>query len=122
MLLGLARPSSGKATVAGHPPGAPDGMRRVGSLVEVEQICDRVGVIHRGRLIAEGSRPASPDHPPGRAAVGEVDGRFALEVDPRRAGEINAALVSDGLVVSELRARERFREETFLRLTRGASP
>jgi ABC-type multidrug transport system ATPase subunit len=250
MLLGLARPSSGTATVAGHPPGAPAGMRRVGSLVEtpgfypylsgrdnltvlahlarvppshidevleqvglrsrsgdrfagyslgmkqrlgvaaallkrpellildeptngldpqgvlemralirrlggggwtvllsshqlgeVEQICDRVGVIHRGRLIAEGTvrelrgsagllLRASPKTRArrrlttllGRAAVGEVDGRFALEVDPRRAGEINTALVSDGLVVSELRTRERPLEETFLRLTRGTAP
>jgi len=34
MLLGLVRPSSGRATVLGHVPGAPDGLARVGSMVE----------------------------------------------------------------------------------------
>ena len=34
MLLGLVRPSSGRATVLGQVPGAPDGLARVGSMVE----------------------------------------------------------------------------------------
>ncbi|MFW6034179.1 MAG: ABC transporter ATP-binding protein [bacterium] len=34
MLLGLVRPTSGAATVLGHPPGAPDALARTGALVE----------------------------------------------------------------------------------------
>jgi ABC-2 type transport system ATP-binding protein len=34
MLLGLVRPTSGRATVLGAPPGAPSGLARVGALVE----------------------------------------------------------------------------------------
>jgi ABC-2 type transport system ATP-binding protein len=34
MLLGLVRPTSGGATVLGHPPGSPRGLARVGALVE----------------------------------------------------------------------------------------
>ena len=34
MLVGLIRPTSGTATVAGHAPGAPDGLKRIGSLIE----------------------------------------------------------------------------------------
>jgi ABC-2 type transport system ATP-binding protein len=34
MLLGLVRPTSGRATVLGAPPGTPDGLARVGAMVE----------------------------------------------------------------------------------------
>src|SRR5258708_30021779 len=34
MLVGLIRPTSGTATVAGHRPGDPAGLRKIGSLVE----------------------------------------------------------------------------------------
>ena len=34
MLLGLVRPTSGQAVVLGAPPGAPDGLARIGALVE----------------------------------------------------------------------------------------
>jgi ABC-2 type transport system ATP-binding protein len=34
MLLGLARPTAGTALVAGHPPGTPESLARVGALVE----------------------------------------------------------------------------------------
>ena len=34
MLLGLVRPSSGRALVLGEPPGSPDGLARIGALVE----------------------------------------------------------------------------------------
>ncbi len=34
MLLGLVRPTSGRATVLGAPPGAPEGLARVGALIE----------------------------------------------------------------------------------------
>src|SRR5215211_3654665 len=34
MLLGLVRPTSGDATVLGAPPGAPEGLARIGSMIE----------------------------------------------------------------------------------------
>src|SRR5689334_23655618 len=34
MLVGLIRPTSGTATVAGHAPGAPAGLKGIGSLIE----------------------------------------------------------------------------------------
>src|SRR5260370_15209119 len=34
MLVGLIRPTSGTATVAGHTPGSPAGLGRIGSLIE----------------------------------------------------------------------------------------
>src|SRR2546428_465225 len=34
MLMGLIAPTAGGATVAGHPPGAPPGLARIGALVE----------------------------------------------------------------------------------------
>jgi ABC-2 type transport system ATP-binding protein len=105
-------------------------------LTEVEQICQRVGVIRHGRLIAEGPLeelrgspgllvraepvPAAKDKLVqilGAPSVSTRDGAFELSVEPARAGDINAALVGAGIVVSELRPRERSLEETFLELT-----
>ena len=34
MLLGLVRPSSGRVAVLGFPPGAPQGLARIGAMVE----------------------------------------------------------------------------------------
>jgi ABC-2 type transport system ATP-binding protein len=105
-------------------------------LGEVEQICDRVGVIFRGRLVSEGTVAdlrgtadlrvvAVPlDRAAGRArsmvgpaAVTLVDGGLHLAVGPERAGEINASLVSAGVTVTELRMVERDLEQAFFQLT-----
>ena len=105
-------------------------------LSEVEQTCDRVGVIQRGRLITEGTVAglrgqallevlATPVERAqnvlaqllGADKVRLVDGRFQLNVDPSRAGEVNRQLVADGIDVSELRRAERSLEEVFLQLT-----
>ena len=107
-------------------------------LGEVEQICDRVGVIHKGRLVAEGTVAelrgeegllvrAQPleeawqicETLTGVEAVKVADGMLRLTTDPRRAAEINAKLVSAGLRVSELRPAEQSLEEVFLELTGG---
>src|SRR6266508_3111599 len=107
-------------------------------LGEVEQICDRVGVISRGRLVGEGTVAdlrgaadlrvvAAPlDRAAGYArallgpdAVNLVDGGLHLAVGADRAGEINASLVSAGMTVTELRMVERDLEQTFFELTRG---
>jgi ABC-2 type transport system ATP-binding protein len=53
----------------------------------------------------------------GTGAVTTVDGHFRLAIDPERAGDINTALVQDGVRVTELRTAERTLEEVFLTLT-----
>jgi ABC-type multidrug transport system ATPase subunit len=106
-------------------------------LGEVEQICQRVGVIQSGRIVAEGTldelrgdsggllvRAAPVERAQtllvalvGEDAVSQKDGAFSLRTDPGRAGELNTRLVQAGVTVSELRARERSLEEVFLTLT-----
>ncbi len=107
-------------------------------LGEVEQVCDRVGVIHKGRLISEGSvadlrggevllirvEPLGEaariaERLEGVAGVEKADGALRLTTAPERAAEINAKLVSAGLRVSELRPAERSLEDAFLELTGG---
>ncbi|MDQ3566519.1 MAG: ABC transporter ATP-binding protein [Actinomycetota bacterium] len=107
-------------------------------LGEVEQICDRVGVISKGSLVAEGSVAelrgkqgllvrAEPIEEAARIAeklvgveeVAELGGALQLTTDPERAAEINAKLVSAGLRVSELRPAGQSLEEAFLELTGG---
>jgi ABC-2 type transport system ATP-binding protein len=105
-------------------------------LAEVEQICDRVGVILRGHMVAEGTVEelrgqtgltigAAPLENAGKVLVSILgpdvvhleDGKFRLDVPPARAAEINRALVNGGLDVSELRSSERSLEDIFLQLT-----
>ncbi|MEV4312531.1 ABC transporter ATP-binding protein [Actinocrispum sp. NPDC049592] len=107
-------------------------------LAEVEQICDRVGVISRGSLVAEttvaelraGGTLRVVGAPLDRARsvltsmIGVhkviVDGdHLDLEVTPADAARINAELVGSGVEVSELRWREPDFEQTFLQLTGG---
>ena len=107
-------------------------------LGEVEQVCDRVGVIHKGRLISEGAVTdlrggealivrAEPVEEAAKIAeklegverVEMNDGLLRLTTGPERAAEINAKLVSAGLRVSELRFAERSLEDAFLELTGG---
>ncbi|MDG4823564.1 ABC transporter ATP-binding protein [Asanoa sp. WMMD1127] len=109
-------------------------------LGEVEQICDRVGIIAGGRLVTENTvaelrseaglriQAAPVDSAVswlrlvlGSAAVSVVDGGLDVTVDPARAGEINESLVKAGVVVSELRPRSRDLEQVFLELTGGES-
>jgi len=109
-------------------------------LNEVEQICHRVGVIQKGRLVAEGTveelraqggeaglvvraAPVEKARPILEALVGtgkvraSDDGAFRLAIDPGGAAELNRQLVSAGIDVSELRPSERSLEEVFLQLT-----
>jgi ABC-type multidrug transport system ATPase subunit len=109
-------------------------------LNEVEQICDRVAIIRKGKLVAQGRVDelrgqatlivkATPSDAArrslvqmlGQAAVSGVDGTLRLSVSPDRAADINAALVSAGIRVSELRPAERTLEEVFLSLTGEAA-
>jgi ABC-type multidrug transport system ATPase subunit len=105
---------------------------------EVEQVCDRVGVIRAGALVAEGTvdelrgraglrvraEPAGAaarviGAVPGVEAVSRVDGLLDVAVDPARAAAINRALVEAGLDVSELYSAKASLEDVFLELTGG---
>jgi ABC-type multidrug transport system ATPase subunit len=105
-------------------------------MAEVEQVCDRVGVIRDGSLIAEGTVAtlrgraglrvrAEPlaeaarlvGELPGVDAVTTVDGRLDVTVDTAQAPAINHALVHAGIAVSELYAETASLEDVFLELT-----
>jgi ABC-2 type transport system ATP-binding protein len=106
-------------------------------LNEVEQMCTRIGVIRRGRLVAEGridelrggaklivrAEPADRARTLLESAVGShnlasgEDGKFTITVDMARAAELNAKLVQAGIAVTELRPGERSLEDVFMELT-----
>jgi ABC-type multidrug transport system ATPase subunit len=104
---------------------------------EVEQVCDRVGVIHRGALVREGTVDelrggrsllvrAEPleqagrllESLPGVRGVSTRDGAMSITVDPAEASSINRSLVAAGIAVSELRSERASLEDVFLELTR----
>ena len=104
-------------------------------LNEVQQLCDRIGVIQSGKLIAQGTVDeirggaellvrASPLTQaetilrrllPGGVRV--QDDVLFLRVDSTRAPEISRLLVTSGCDLSELRPSERSLEDVFLQLT-----
>jgi ABC-2 type transport system ATP-binding protein len=109
-------------------------------LGEVQQTCDRVGVIARGRMVAElpvadlgagrtlriVAEPAERARRHLAAVVGadrvRADGAAVnVETQPDQAARINAELVRAGVAVSELRWQEPDLEQTFLELTGGNS-
>lgn len=108
-------------------------------MTEVEQVCDRVGVIRSGQLVAEGTvdelRARTREGLIVRAEplaeakrlmanyeplekIEERDGFLRIDTDPRQAPEINRALVGAGIAVSELRPERASLEEVFFELTR----
>jgi len=107
-------------------------------LGEVQQICDRAGVIASGKLVAEGTVQelrgeigllvrAEPieqarqqiERILGAEHVHLLDGALRLDTDPDQAAAINRYLIEAGVEVSELRPQERSLEEVFLQLTEG---
>jgi len=107
-------------------------------LNEVELTCDRVGVIAKGKLVAEGTVDELRSRSGGRTLriratpldqaqrlvdsflpekVQVIDGTLVLSVDPSQAASINRRLVSEGIDVSELRVDEQSLEDVFLQLT-----
>jgi ABC-2 type transport system ATP-binding protein len=105
-------------------------------LGEAEQICDRVGVISGGRLLAESTvddllgqagllvraQPLerardSLERLVGAGNVALVDGGFRLRTGPEQAGRVSRALADDDVVLTELRPLERTLEEVFLEMT-----
>ena len=106
-------------------------------MTEVEQTCDRVGVIRRGRIVAEGTLSELRGRaelqvralPLERAlqivsalayvdGVRSDDGMLVIRVGTDRAGEINRALVTNGVDVTELTPVHPSLEGVFLRLVR----
>ncbi|WBB80185.1 ABC transporter ATP-binding protein [Micromonospora sp. WMMD882] len=108
-------------------------------LGEVEQVCDRIAVIDRGRLVADGTPDALrarlrsgllivvadpqdkavaslTDHQAVRR-VDVVDGSLRVSVDPALAAELNRRLVEAGVDVRELRPVRHSLEDAFLELT-----
>jgi ABC-type multidrug transport system ATPase subunit len=105
---------------------------------EVEQICDRIGVIRNGRLVGEGTLEelrgratlrvrAEPLAAAERVAASVagvervviVDNRLRITADPAVAAAVNRALVRAGISVSELGLERASLEKVFLELTQG---
>ncbi len=108
-------------------------------LGEVQQICDRVGVISQGRLVAEGTVAqlrgqghllvtADPWHQArgvaerllGAKRVRVVAGSLWLDAAPEDAAGINRELVTSGIDVTQLHWVERDLEEAFFEMTSAA--
>jgi len=108
-------------------------------LGEAQQICDRVGVISRGTLIAENTvdelrgatsllLTAEPLDEAARLAaellgpqrVQRHDGQLRCDAGPADAARLNRALVLAGVHVSALQPVERSLEEVFLDMTQEA--
>jgi ABC-2 type transport system ATP-binding protein len=106
-------------------------------LGEVEVMCTRIGVIKKGKIVAEGTidelrgaatltvrgtpvdlaktvlvKDAGPEN-----VTSLGDGAFSLKVDLQRTAEINQHLVQAGVAVTELHADERSLEDIFMELT-----
>jgi ABC-type multidrug transport system ATPase subunit len=107
-------------------------------LGEVQQVCDRVGVVAGGRLLREGTVDelrgqgvvrATVDHLDdalavvhrllGEQSVTVADHALLLRTDQDRAGGINRELVLAGVTVRSLTWEEKSLEEVFLTLTAG---
>ena len=106
-------------------------------LGEVEQMCTRVGVIRKGKIVAEGTvdqlRGAAtltvrgtPEETAKAVLIEDAgadnvtalgDATFSLVVDLQRTSEINRHLVQAGVAVTELHADERSLEDVFMELT-----
>ncbi|GIG65027.1 ABC transporter ATP-binding protein [Phytomonospora endophytica] len=105
-------------------------------LSEVQQICDRVAVIAKGRIVAESTvaelrgdvrvkvvaDPLPLAAETARALLGAdkvavEDGALALDLEPAHAGRVNRELVTAGVNVTEIRPLERDLEQVFFELT-----
>jgi ABC-type multidrug transport system ATPase subunit len=105
-------------------------------MAEVEQVCDRAGVISRGALVKEGTvdelrgadalRVVAEPQEQARLlieglaeveAVAAIDGALRVTTDPLGAPAINRRLVAAGIAVSELGPDRASLEEVFLELT-----
>jgi ABC-type multidrug transport system ATPase subunit len=105
-------------------------------LGEVQQVCDRIGVLSGGRLLREGTvaelrgqrallvtaQPLEQAHLVARRLLGPdrvavQDGALRLQAEPDQAALVNRELVTAGVAVSALGWAERTLEDVFLELT-----
>ena len=107
-------------------------------LTEIEQLCNRVGIIHEGRLLYEGG-PEALVAPTSlyKVRVDDLSGAFDLltrepgvtvsrngasflriEADAESIAAVNVLLVGNGIKVYELSPAQESLEEAFLRLTK----
>ncbi|MFF0345601.1 ABC transporter ATP-binding protein [Kribbella sp. NPDC004875] len=102
-------------------------------LGEVQQICDRVGIINAGHMVAERNvtelrgeqelviQAAPRDRAQKLLArfgtVHRYDDTLRVKVAPDRAAEVNRVLVEAGIAVSALHSTERALEDIFFELT-----
>ena len=111
-------------------------------LSEIEQLCNRVGIIHEGRLLYEGG-PEALVAPATlyKVRVDDLSGAFEslakepdvkvsrngasslrIEADAESISAMNALLVARGIKVYELSPAQESLEEAFLRLTKTVAP
>lgn len=110
-------------------------------LHEVEQVCQRVAIIKKGRMITQGlvqelmSRGGSlrvkvnePDR--AEAALGKLDwissvtrdeDTLIVSADPSRAADISAALARQNIYITEMKSQVDTLEEFFLEMTEEAA-
>jgi ABC-2 type transport system ATP-binding protein len=105
-------------------------------LAEVEQVCDRVAVVSRGRLVVQSTvedlvglgrlvieatpltdAAAVVTRVVGADRVSVVDGKLHVQTEPESAAGINRALVRADVDVTGLRQEARTLEEVFLQMT-----
>jgi ABC-2 type transport system ATP-binding protein len=111
-------------------------------LTEIEQLCNRVGIIHEGRLLYEGGPDAlvSPTSlykvrvddlsrafelltkESGVAVSRNGTSFLHLDADAETIPAVNALLVAHGIKVYELSPAQESLEEAFLRLTETVAP
>lgn len=111
-------------------------------LHEVQQVCDRVAIMSRGRLIAQGAirdllrrrgaiRLSTTDDTKAAAiisaqpwvtAVSADKGYLTAEAPPERSWELTKALAEDGVAVKEMAPVEDSLERYFLEVTGDDSP
>jgi ABC-2 type transport system ATP-binding protein len=99
MLLGLVRPTSGEAAVLGTPPGAPEGLARIGSMVEAPAFYpylsgrDNLRVLARYAGIEDGRVEAVLDEVDLRDRAADRSATYSLGMKQRLG--VAAALLKD---------------------------
>jgi ABC-2 type transport system ATP-binding protein len=108
-------------------------------LTEIEQVCNRVGIIHEGRLLYEGGPEAlvAPTslyrvrvdnlsaafdlltREPGVSVSRNGSSFLRIDADAEHIASVNSLLVGNGIKVYELSSAQESLEEAFLRLTKS---
>jgi len=110
-------------------------------LTEIEQLCNRVGIIHEGRLLYEGGPEALVAsstlykvrvddlsrafdllaREPGVTVSRNGASFLRVDADAEHIAAVNTLLVGEGIKVYELSPAQESLEEAFLRLTKSVS-